>query len=93
MDQEIQNINTTTLAYMGDAVYEVRVREMLIEHDPHDVGKLHKMAVRYVSAEGQAKAMRRMKSASTRELEIIGRCPGPRIRTLAPTRWPPVSKP
>ena len=29
MDQEIQNINTTTLAYMGDAVYEVRVREML----------------------------------------------------------------
>lgn len=49
MDQEIQNLNTTTLAYMGDAVYEVRVREMLIEHDPHDVSRLHREAVRFVS--------------------------------------------
>ena len=70
MDQEIQNINTTTLAYMGDAVYEVRVREMLIEHDPHDVGKLHKMAVRYVSAEGQAKAMRKLVNGFLTEDEI-----------------------
>ena len=60
MDQKIQNLNTTTLAYMGDAVYEVRVREMLIEHDPHDVSRLHKEAVRFVSANGQAYAMKKM---------------------------------
>lgn len=60
MDQEIQNLNTTTLAYMGDAVYEVRVRERLIEHDPHDAGRLHREAVKYVSADGQAAAVREM---------------------------------
>ena len=55
---------------MVDAVYEVRGREMLIEHDPHDVGKLHKMAVRYVSAEGQAKAMRKLVNGFLTEDEI-----------------------
>jgi len=53
-------MNSTTLAYMGDAVYEVRIREMLIEHDPHDVNRLHKRAIRYVSANGQAKAVKEM---------------------------------
>ena len=70
MDQEIQNINSTTLAYMGDAVYEVRVREMLIEQDPHDVNKLHKMAVRYVSAAGQAKAMKKLAEGFLTEEEV-----------------------
>ncbi len=70
MDQEIQNINTTTLAYMGDAVYEVRVREMLIEHDPHDVGHLHKEAVHYVSANGQAKAMKKLVNGFLTDEEI-----------------------
>lgn len=70
MDQEIQNINSTTLAYMGDAVYEVRVREMLIEQDPHDVNKLHKRAVRYVSAAGQAKAMKKLADGFLTEEEV-----------------------
>lgn len=70
MDQEIQNINSTTLAYMGDAVYEVRVREMLIEQDPHDVNKLHRRAVQYVSAAGQAKAMKKLADGFLTEEEV-----------------------
>lgn len=58
--EEINRINTTSLAYLGDAVYEVIVREMILAKYPLDAGKAHRNAVRYVSAEGQAKAARAM---------------------------------
>ncbi|MBR0373127.1 MAG: Mini-ribonuclease 3 [Mogibacterium sp.] len=45
---------------MGDAVYEVRIRRMLVERDPENVDRLHHEAVRYVSCGGQAKAIRAM---------------------------------
>ena len=57
---EILKINTTTLAYLGDAVYEVIVREKIVTEKPADVGRAHHTAVRYVSAGGQAKAARAM---------------------------------
>ena len=57
---EINMINTTSLAYLGDAVYEVIVREMILAKYPLDAGKAHRHAVRYVSAGGQAKAARAM---------------------------------
>ena len=57
---EILKINTTTLAYLGDAVYEVIVREKIVTEKPGDVGRAHHTAVRYVSAGGQAKAARAM---------------------------------
>lgn len=58
--EEINRINTTALAYLGDAVYEVIIREMIIEKYPQDAGIAHKAAVSYVSAGGQAKAARTM---------------------------------
>ena len=36
--QEINRINTTTLAYLGDAVFEVIVREKIVMEKPGDVG-------------------------------------------------------
>ena len=57
---EINRINTTSLAYLGDAVYEVIVREMILAKYALDAGKAHQHAVRYVSAGGQAKAARVM---------------------------------
>lgn len=59
-DKEISMLSTTSLAYIGDAVYEVVVREKVIERYPQDSGRAHKAAVRYVSAGGQAKAARVM---------------------------------
>lgn len=55
-----KNINTSVLAYMGDAVYEVRIRRMLVESEPNRPEKLHVNAIKYVSAEGQAKAAKEM---------------------------------
>jgi ribonuclease-3 family protein len=57
---ELNRINTTSLAYLGDAVYEVIVREMILAKYPLDAGKAHRHAVKYVSAGGQAKAARAM---------------------------------
>ena len=58
--QEILQINTSTLAYIGDAAYELMIREWLITQHPNSVDKSHKTAIKYVSAEGQAKAAKAM---------------------------------
>lgn len=62
--QEVLQINTSTLAYLGDAVYELMIREWLVEKKPNNVDKSHKAAIKYVSAEGQAKAAKAMMAAS-----------------------------
>ena len=60
---EISKMNTTTLAYLGDAVFEVIVREKIVTEKPGDVGRAHHTAVRYVSASGQAMAAKAMVNA------------------------------
>ena len=56
-DSEVRQTNTLTLAFMGDAVYEVIVREKLMETRVSHVNRLHKHGVVYVKAENQAKAI------------------------------------
>ena len=48
------------LAYIGDAVYELKIRKHLLEKYPGRVDKMHKKAVLYVSAAGQARVVRSM---------------------------------
>lgn len=56
-----RHINTTALAYIGDAVYEIYVREhvLKISCGAH-VDAMHKRSVRYVRAAGQAAALKAM---------------------------------
>ena len=51
-------VNTTTLAFVGDAVYEIYARKHVIESGQVNADKLHQMAVKYVRAEGQAFALK-----------------------------------
>ena len=53
-----REINTTALAFIGDAVYEVFIRKYVMERGPHNADMLHRKAVFYVRAEGQAKAVK-----------------------------------
>ena len=53
-------MNTSTLAYLGGAVFEVIVSEKIVSERPGDAGRAHHTAVRYVSAAGQAQAARAM---------------------------------
>lgn len=59
-EKELRRFNTTTLAYLGDAVFEVIVREKIVREKPGDAGRAHHTAVRYVSSEGQSKAAKAM---------------------------------
>ena len=58
--EKLKKMNTTTLAYLGDAVFEVIVREKIVTDRPGDVDRAHHTAVRYVSASGQARAAKAM---------------------------------
>jgi len=49
--------NGLTLAYLGDAIYEVYIREFLLVEGYTKVDKLHKKAITYTSAKGQKKAL------------------------------------
>jgi len=51
---DINTINIVTLAYLGDAIYEIYIREKLIEQGIAKVEELQKVATKYVSAKGQA---------------------------------------
>lgn len=53
--QEAGMLNGLSLAFIGDSVYEIFVREKLLEHGSLPAGKLHERAVLMVRAETQAK--------------------------------------
>ncbi len=49
-------VNVLTLAYQGDAVYELMVRRALIAQAALPAGQMHRLAMNYVSASRQSKA-------------------------------------
>jgi ribonuclease-3 family protein len=52
-----QEMNPLTLAYLGDAVYELWVRTHLLELGHEKVKDLHKLAISYVRASTQARIL------------------------------------
>lgn len=51
---KIEQLNGVALAYLGDAVYEVYIREYLLETGLTKVNDLQKRAIHFVSAKAQA---------------------------------------
>ena len=49
-----------SLAYLGDAVYSLYIRRMLIERGCEKTGQLNEQSLAYVTAERQAMVMRRI---------------------------------
>ena len=64
-----KELNIAALAFIGDAVYEVYVRKHVMETGVAHSDVLHKMAVEYVSAEGQAKAIKALMEEELTEEE------------------------
>lgn len=54
---DLNCINIISLAYLGDAVYEVYIRKYLIEKGIAKVEDLQKEAVNYVSAKSQCRIL------------------------------------
>lgn len=59
------------LAFLGDGVYELMVREYLLRKGGMPVGKLHARAVSYVRAPAQAKAYAAMEPVLSDEEKAI----------------------
>ncbi|WP_449622219.1 Mini-ribonuclease 3 [Robertmurraya sp. Marseille-Q9965] len=57
---DVKQLNSLALAYMGDAVFEVYVREHLLQNGKVRPNLLHKEATKYVSAKAQASIIRYM---------------------------------
>lgn len=55
---EVKQMKSLALAYMGDAIYEVYVRDYLIRNHHAKVNDLHQNAIKYVAAKAQAKVLR-----------------------------------
>lgn len=70
----MSQLSGATLAYIGDAIYEVLVREYLINKGYQKVNNLHKEAIKYTSAVGQNVAIDHIKNDLTEnELSIFKR--------------------
>ena len=71
---DISAYNSLTLAFLGDAVYELEIRRHLCRNGSSPSGVLHKTAVKYVCASYQAKAYDLLESYLTEnELSVMKR--------------------
>ena len=52
--QDYRGFSALTLAYIGDCVFELVVRTVVIHHSKKAVNDLHKKAIKFVKAESQA---------------------------------------
>ena len=73
---DIRMINVISLAYLGDSVYEIYIREHLIKKGIALVEDLQREAIKYVSAKNQSKILKWLINnnyLSEDELDIVKR--------------------
>ena len=73
---DVREVNVITLAYLGDAVYEVYIRNYLINNGIAKVIDLQNEAIKYVSAKNQSKILNYLINnniLTNDELEIVKR--------------------
>ncbi len=67
-------LNGLTLAYLGDSIYEVYIREALLGRGITKVEKLHNEAIKYTSAKGQKEALDKIYNVLTdSEIQVFKR--------------------
>lgn len=64
---DIQTVPAQTLAFIGDAVYNVYIRSYLASKSTAKTGALHTLSIKYVSAKGQAKIIDKIMDMLTEE--------------------------
>jgi len=72
----VEAMNGSMLAFVGDAYYDLKVREMLIRRGINKPNKFHQLAVFYVSAKAQSKILQQLideNYLSNEELDIVRR--------------------
>lgn len=68
---EIQEYSPLTLAYIGDGIYELLIRTLVVNEGNNPVQKLHKETSALVQASAQSKMMRRLQEELTEEEHAV----------------------
>ena len=64
---DIQTVSAQTLAFIGDAVYNVYIRTYLTSKSTAKAGLLHNQSIKYVSAKGQSETIDKIMDMLTEE--------------------------
>lgn len=70
-EQDVRTYSPLTLAYIGDAVYDLVIRSVVVERGNRAANDLHKRTTRYVKAEAQAKMIVALQEELTAEEEAV----------------------
>lgn len=70
---DVNNLSPLTLAFMGDTVFDLFVRERLICQANRPVNKLHNLASKTVNAASQAEAVKKIMDILTEEEQAVFR--------------------
>lgn len=69
VDKEVnaKQLSPLNLAFIGDCIYEIMVRETLVTNANRPVNDLHRESVKFVSAKAQTEAFEKIKDILTEE--------------------------
>lgn len=82
--RDIKAYSPLALAYMGDGIYELIIRTILLKKGNRPANKLHRESVKYVSAKAQAAIMDRIIDClSEEELSVYTRGRNAKPKTVA----------
>lgn len=70
-EQDVRAYSPLTLAYMGDAIYELVIRSVVVERANRSANDLHKKTVRYVKAETQSAMIQALLPELTLDEEAV----------------------
>lgn len=71
--QDIRSYSALSLAYIGDVVYDLVIRTMVVSQANRPVNDLHRITVRYVSANAQSKIVQTLLDSLTEEEQSVYR--------------------
>ena len=87
--QDVRAYSPLTLAYIGDAVYDLIIRTVVVGRANRPAGDLHRITVRYVSAEAQSRIVETLiESFTEEELYVYRRGHNSKPHTMAKNASP-----
>lgn len=70
-EQDVRAYSPLTLAYIGDSVYDLVIRSVVVERANRSANDLHKKTVRYVKAEAQSMMIQALAMELTPDEEAV----------------------
>lgn len=87
--KDIKTYSPLSLAYVGDCIYELCIRSLLVDKGNMPVNKLHKESVRYVSAKAQNIISKKLyEEFNDKEKELFRRGKNTKMNSMAKNATP-----